>query len=74
MQTIFLIIKKLKYVGYLFWILYIYQGLLGAYPLIAIYHIRAGLEWISIFIPIHVLYTIASVSIAFSLLTKIKNV
>lgn len=74
MENIFMIIKKLKYVWYLFGILYLYQWLLGAYPIMVIYHIRASYEWISVFIPIYVLFTIASVYISFSLLTKIKNV
>lgn len=72
MKTLFYIFWKLKNLGWLYVFLAIYSYF-SNYIIIAIYHLRAGQEWISFFIPLAVFNTIISLLIGFSIYKLIKK-
>lgn len=72
MKTLLLIFWKLKNLGWLYVFLVIYS-LFSKYIVMAIYHIRAGEEWLSFFVPIPIFNMIISVLIWFSLYKLIKK-
>lgn len=65
--------KIINLMGILYIFSFLYSSVLGYYPLMFLYHLRGGMEWVSFFIPLAVQWFIISTLIIIFIIQKLKK-